>query len=72
MEIGRRLVEVGIRADQPRRNIQRAAEGDGQVRVVATNARALQEDIACRGGGVGRADAVDDVVVHPIADRAHS
>ncbi len=72
MEIRRRLVEVRIRTDQPRRNVQCTAEGDGQVRVVAAYARALHEDIARRGGGVGRADAVGDVVVHPVADRTHA
>jgi hypothetical protein len=70
VKVGRRIGKRGISADQPRRDVQCAAEGDGQVRQVTAHAATLHEHIARGAGGRGRADAVLDMLAHPLADRA--
>ena len=66
------VVEARIADRQPRRDVQRAAERDAQVREVAAHASALQEHVAGRRGGVGGADAVLHVVVDPVAHRLYA
>src|SRR6185369_14164608 len=53
-------------------NIHAAAEGDGQMRVVAADAAALLEGLPCGSGGAGVFIAKDNVVVDKIANRLHA
>ena len=67
VEVGR-IELVGVAGEIARRNVQRAAERDAEVREVAADAGALRHGVEGRRHRVGRAAQVLDVVVDPVAD----
>ena len=70
VEVLRRLVEPHVAGHQARRDVQRPAERDAQVREVAADAGALREHLLRGGGRRGAARPVGDVRVDPVDDRA--
>ena len=70
--VRRRKADVGnIASAIARRDVQAAAEGNGQMRVVAANAVALYVCCVRSSGGAGVLVAEGHVVVHEIADGLH-
>ena len=65
----RRIELVGVAGEIARRDVQRPAQRDAEVREVAAHAGALRHGVEGRGHRVGGAAQVLDVVVDPVADR---
>ena len=62
----RRLELIGVAGEIARRNVQRAAQRDAEMREVAAHAGALRDGVVGRGHRVGAAAQVLDVLVNPV------
>ena len=64
----RRIELIGIAGEIARRDVQRAAERDAQMRKIAAHAGALRHGVVGGGDRVGRPAQVLDVLVNPVGD----
>ena len=62
VEIGRWVRKIGVACDESRRDIERPAEGDGEMREIPADPGALDQDIRSRGIGIRAANLVLDVL----------